>query len=139
MRTKTVDMLKRIKGLLWESKEYLRADVIAEKCHMSVTSVYRCIRLLRLEGVGVHITPQGYVLSEVAQKKDDTHLLRRINGRRVSDLIALSAAAPHIRKRWRGVEDRRHMKTILDSLASDRGILDSGLETIALLEEKHGL
>lgn len=139
MRAKTVEMMKKVKSILQETTEYLQADVIAEKCHMPISSVYRCIRLLRLENVGVHVTPRGYILSEFAQKKDDTHLLRRLNGRRVSDILTLSSAAPHIQKRWRGIEDRKHMKLILESLSVDRGMLDTGLGSIALLEEKHGL
>lgn len=139
MRTKTVEMLKKIKSILQETTEYLQADAIAEKCHISVSSVYRGIRLLRLENVGIHVTPKGYILSECAQKKDDTHLFRRLNGRRVSDVLTLSSAAPHIRKRWRGVEDRKHLKLILASLSVDSKLLSAGLGSVELLEEKHGL
>ena len=139
MRAKTVEMLKKVKSILQETTEYLQADAIAEKCHMSVSSVYRCIRLLRLENVGVHVTPNGYILSEYAQKKDDTHLFRRLNGRRASDYLTMSSAAPSIRKRWRGVEDRNSLKLIMESLSVNRNLLDKGLGAIELLEEKHGL
>lgn len=139
MRAKTVEMLKKIKSILQETTEYLQADVIAEKCHMPISSVYRCIRLLRLENVGVHVTPKGYILSEFAQKQDDTHLFRRLNGRRASDFLTMSAAAPSIRKRWRSVEDRQTLKIIMESLSVNRNLLDKGLGAIELLEEKHGL
>jgi hypothetical protein len=135
MRSRTVEMMKKVKDLLTE-KEYLPAQEIAERCHLSVGAIYRIIRLMRIEGIGTHVTPRGYVLSEFAKKTDDTHFLRRLNGRRTSDFIAMSAAAPHIKKRWKGVEDKRNLGIIFGPLSSDLRLLDAGITAIRSLEEK---
>lgn len=137
MRVKTVEMMKKVQNILIESTVYLPADVLAEKCNLPVSSVYRIIRLMREEGIGVHNTPDGYILSEFAQKKDDTHLLRRLNGRRTSDYFCLNAAAPHILKRWRGVEDRRNLSLIMGPLNTDVELLGAGLTAIKALEDKN--
>jgi len=138
MRARTLEMMGKVKDLLIKN-EYLSADVIAEKCHLSLGAVYRIIRLMRLEGIGTHVTPQGYVLSEYAHKQDDTHFLRRLNGRRTSDHIALQAAAMHIRKRWNTLEEKRHLGLILGPLGSDVKMLSAGLTSIKALEDKLGL
>ena len=139
MRSSTVEMMKKVKNLLIESLIYLSAQDIAERCNLSVASIYRIIRLLREEGTGIHATPQGYILSEFAEKKDDTHFMRRLNGRRTSDLIAIQSAAPHIKKRWRGLEDKQNIGIIIAPLNIDRGLLDAGLQSIKALEDKYGL
>ena len=139
MRSSTIEMMKKVKNLLIETPNYLSAQDIAEHCNLSVSSVYRLIRMMRLEGIGIHVTPHGYVLSEFAEKKDDTHFMRRLNGRRTSDIIAIQAAAPHIKKRWSAVEDKKNMGIILAPLNSDIKLLDAGLESIKALEDKYGL
>jgi len=138
MRSKTIEMIDKVKNLLIEN-EYISGDELAEKCLLSSSSIYRIIRLMRLKGTGVHVTPVGYCLSEYAQKKDDVHFLRRLNGRRTSDLIAMSASAPSIKKRWKGVEDKRSLGLILGPLLPDGKLLEAGLEAIEVFEEKHGL
>ena len=138
MRSSTVEMMNKVKSLLLENS-YLPAEVIAEKCHLSLGSAYRIIRLMRIEGIGVHVTPKGYVLSEYARKQDDTHFLRRLNGRRVSDYIAISAAVPHIKKRWNALEDKRHLGLILGPLGADAKLLSVGLKSIKALEDKIGI
>jgi hypothetical protein len=135
MRSRTVEMMKKGKDLLIE-KEYLPAQEIADYCHLSVGAIYRIIRMMRMEGIGTHVTPKGYVLSEFAKKTDDTHFLRRLNGRRTSDFLALQAAAPHIKKRWCGVEDKRNLGIIFGPLNSDMRLLDAGIDAIRSLEEK---
>lgn len=137
MRVKTVEMMKKVQNILIESTVYLPADVLAEKCNLPVSSVYRIIRLMREEGIGVHNTPNGYILSEFAQKNDDTHLLRRLNGRRTSDYFCLNAATPHILRRWGGVEDRRNLSLILGPLNTDVELLGAGLTAIKALEDKN--
>ena len=104
MRAKALSILK--------DKEYIHADMLAEKLNMSKSGVFLLIRKFRTDGVGIHTTPKGYVLSEFAKKIDDVHFMRRLNGRRASDYIALAAAEPEIRRRWSSVEDRRNLKLI---------------------------
>jgi hypothetical protein len=135
MRAKTVEVMKKIQALLLESPEYLPAVVLAEKCHLPLSAVYRVIRLMREEGIGVHNTPSGYILSEFATKPDDTHFLRRLNGRRTSDYFSINAAAPHIKKRWKGVEDKRNLGLIMGPLNVDVELLSAGLTAIKALED----
>jgi len=139
MRSSTVEMMKKVKTLLLETPNYLSAQDIADECNLAVSSVYRIIRMMRLEGIGIHVTPHGYVLSEFAEKKDDTHFMRRLNGRRTSDLIAIQAAAPHIKKRWGAVEDKRNIGIIIAPLNADMKLLNAGIESIKALEDKYGL
>jgi hypothetical protein len=138
MRVSTIDMMKKVQNLLTE-KEYLSAKEIAKLCNLNIGAVYRIIRIMRSEGIGAHVTPKGYILSEFAKKTDDVHFFRRLNGRRVSDYLALQAAAPHIKKRWRGVEDKRNLGIIMGPLESDLKLLDEGISAIKALEEKQGL
>jgi len=135
MRAKTVEIMKKVKALLLESPEYLPANVLSEKCRTPLSTIYRVIRLMREEDIGVHNTPNGYILSEFAQKTDDTHFLRRLNGRRTSDYFSINAAAPHIKKRWKGVEDKRNLGLIMGPLNVDVELLNSGLTAIKALEE----
>lgn len=138
MRPKTIEMIKKVENLLTEN-EYLWGDVLADKCHLSVSSIYRIIRLMRLNGTGIHITTKGYCLSEFSTVRDDVHFLRRLNGRRTSDLIAISAAARSIKKRWKSVEDKKTLGLILGPLLPDGKLLEAGLEAIEAFEDKKGL
>lgn len=138
MRGKTVEMMQKVKDLLIENT-YMTAEALAEKCNMSTTSIYRIIKLLRQENIGVHVTPNGYVMSEYAQLHDDTHFIRRLQGRRVSDYMAISAAAPHIKKRWKGLESAKNMGVILAPLMPDMQLLESGLEVVKALEVREGI
>jgi hypothetical protein len=138
MRVNTIEMMKKIQTLLTE-KEYLSAKEIAEYCNLHIGAVYRIIRMMRSEGIGTHVTTKGYILSEFAKKTDDVGFFRRLNGRRISDYIALQAAAPHIKKRWRGVEDKRNIGIIMGPLEADMKLLDEGISSIKALEEKQGL
>lgn len=138
MRQKTLDMLNKITNLLKE-REYLQAPDLAKRCNLSTSSIYRLIRIMRQEGVGIHITNKGYILSEDAGLKDDTNFLRRLNGRRVSDYYAIQSAMPYIKKRWRGLEDKRNIRTIHESLSINLKALKTGLDSIKFLEDKHKL
>jgi hypothetical protein len=93
-----------------------------------------------MSGIGIQPTPKGYTLSEFAHKSDDTHFLRRLNGRRVSDFVAINAAAPYIKKRWSGVEDKRQINLILGPLMAGSELeFSQGLEAIKAIEDRHGL
>jgi biotin operon repressor len=138
MRSSTVEMMKKVKTLLLEN-EYISGQDLAAKCNLAPSSIYRIINLMRREGIGVHVTPQGYILSEMAAKKDDTHFLRRLNGRRVSDFHAVKSSGPHIIKRWRGVEDKNHMSLIMSALDANESALTSGFDSIKALEDKYEL
>lgn len=135
MRSSTIEMLQKVKSLLIDN-EYMSGQDLAKKCHLSPGSIYRIINLMRKEGIGVHVTPKGYILSEMAAKKDDTHFLRRLNGRRASDFYAIQSSGPHIKKRWRGVENKSNIESILISLSSEQVMIDSSFDTIKALEDK---
>jgi biotin operon repressor len=135
MRSNTIEMLQKVKSLLIDN-EYMSGQELAKKCNLSPGSIYRIINLMRKEGIGVHVTPKGYILSEMAAKKDDTHFLRRLNGRRASDFYAIQSSGPHIKKRWRGVENRNNIEAILGFLTPGQVLIDSSFDSIKALEDK---
>lgn len=116
MQSKTVSMMNKVNTILIEN-EYVHADELAKKCHLSVQSIYRIVRLLRLEGVGIIPSKNGYVLSEFAKKSDDVGFIRRCFGRRASDIIALGAIEKDVRLRWSGVEDKNNINNIFKYLS----------------------
>jgi biotin operon repressor len=126
VKLKTKEMAAKAKNMLTGSDGYMPANVLAEHLGMAPAGVYRLIRILREGGTGILPTPKGYVLSEYANKTDDVHFMRRLNGRRTSDMIALRAAEPDIRKRWSSVEDRRSLKLITAPLHVELATLDQG-------------
>jgi biotin operon repressor len=119
-----------------KDEEYVPAQVMSDKLGIPVTAVFRLIRYLRVEGIGVLTTPKGYILSEFAKKNDDVHFLRRLNGRRASDFIAIRAAEPDIRKRWNSVEDKRNLRLITAPLHVDLKAITDGAKI--LLSAKNG-
>lgn len=116
MREKTKLMIKKVHDLLINNN-YLTTNDLSKSCHLSRYTIYRIIRQLRLEGVGIIPTKNGYVLSESAQKSDDVGFIRRCFGRRTSDLIALHAAEKDISKRWKGVEDKNNINQVFKYLS----------------------
>jgi len=135
LRAKVKDLLKKGMGVL-RDQHYVPAQDMSAKLGIPVSAVFRLIRLMRVEGIGVHTTPKGYVLSEFAKKNDDVHFLRRLNGRRASDFIAIRAAEPEIRKRWSSVEDRRSFRLITAPLHVDLKAITDGAKI--LLSAKNG-
>lgn len=117
-------MKKRCLSIL-RDKEYVHAKDLSKELSLCVGSVCRIIREIRTGGIGVHTTPKGYILSEFAEKRDDVHFLRRLNGRRASDFISLRASEPEIRHRWTSIEDRADLKHITAPLRADPGVLDT--------------
>lgn len=116
MRGKTKEMLNKVNTLLLEN-EYISALELAQKCKLCTGSIYRIIRNLRLEGVGIIPTKKGYILSSYAKKSDDVGFIRRCFGRRTSDIIALGAVEKDIRMRWSGVEDKNNINNVLKYLS----------------------
>ena len=108
------------------------AKKLAEKFKVSISRIYGIIRILREQGTGVLPSRNGYILSQFATKKDDVHFFRMVSGRRVSDYLAVTAAAPDIRKRWNTVEDRNTFKLITGPvIGPDNGkIFKAGLSTL---------
>lgn len=136
MRVKAKEMMKKALTILREEK-YTPAKVMGKKLHLPESAIYRLIRLFRTDRLGIHTTPKGYILSEFAKKSDDVHFLRRLNGRRASDFIALRAAEPDIRYRWSSVEDRRDFKLITAPLHVDLEDVTRGMKI--LLDTKNEL
>ena len=136
MRNSTKDMLKKIKGILIDSDGYLSAADLAKKCSMSKQSVYIMIRNLRLGGVGIIPTPQGYVLSEYAKKKDDVGFLRRLHGMRTGAFIAFRAAESDIRLRWTGITAKKEFNLLTAPLKLDLGKMDASQEIFSKYERK---
>lgn len=132
MLNKTKDLLKKIKTILIEN-EYVTADVLAQKCHLSTKSIYRAIRFLRIEGIGIIPTKKGYVLSEFAKKTDDVFFIRRCFGRRTSDIIALSAIEKDVRLRWSGVEDKNNINNVLKYLSIKPQLIKNASKNVTYL------
>lgn len=116
MRPKTKEMIKKVSQALTE-ENYLSADQLAELCHLRPCSIYRIIRIMRLEGIGVLPTKRGYVLAESASQQDDVHFIRTCYGKRASDVIAIQAALPYFEKRWKSVQDRNALKSLLGPIS----------------------
>jgi biotin operon repressor len=116
MNIPMIQRLNQFSNLLTQTDKYLTSDDISQACGCSKGTVYNTIRKMREKGIGVHATKDGYVLSEFAQKKDDVGLLRKVNGRRTSDMIMLSAARTHMEKRWKTDSDRTLLGSMIDPL-----------------------
>ena len=137
MLIKQIDLEKKIISLLRETTGKLKAETLAEKCHVSTCRVYTAIRSIK-QGVkdrlpiGVHSLRAGYVLSEFASKTDDVQLFRRLNGATASAFITANAAAPHVRKRWNSVEDKRTYELIMKPFndVSGRVSMDRGMQIL---------
>jgi hypothetical protein len=118
MKPKSSDMVQKVHDALIEN-EYQTAAQLAERCGLETSSIYRIVRMMRLQGIGVLPTKNGYVLSEFAKKSDDVGFIRRCYGRRTSDIIAIQAAANDINGRWNKVEDKTNLKLLLAPLSID--------------------
>ncbi len=138
MQVKTKEMITRVKRMLVDN-EYMRAKDIGKKIRLCPSSVCRIIRIMRIEGIGVHATNKGYVLSEYAHKPDDVNFLRRLNGRRTSDVIAISAAERHIRRRWRSIESQRELKSIIGPLVGSPLALQRSASVLLTYKNDKGL
>ena len=117
MKASTTDMCNKMHNLMKEGIP-LRAKQLAEKCGMSVGSVYITIRKMKLvHNIPVQPTKYGYLLAEHATKQDDVWLLRRANGRHTMDSITMHLCQTAIVKRWKGIE-HQEMLSICESFSS---------------------
>lgn len=135
MKAKAKDMRAKALSIL-RDEEHIHADQLAEKLGMSTGSIFCLIRNMRWDGIGVHTTNKGYILSEFAKKPDDVNFMRRLNGRRASDFMALRAAEPEMRKRWTSVEDRRDFRLITAPLHVEVKALTDGGKILLDLHKK---
>jgi biotin operon repressor len=117
-------------------EEHVHAGTLAEKLGMSLSGVFCMIRNMRWDGIGVHTTHKGYILSEFAKKPDDVNFMRRLNGRRTSDYMALRAAEPEMRKRWTSVEDKNSFRLITAPLNVEIKTLNNGGRLLLDLHKK---
>lgn len=116
MRQKTIEMLKKVSYELTK-REYVTAQDLQQITGLKNYSIYRIIKFMRLEGIGIIATKKGYILSKYAKQKDDVTFIRRLYGRRTSDLIALRAAESDIQKRWKNDKiDSQNMDGVLSYL-----------------------
>lgn len=115
MQDKTVAMLNKVHMYLIKHK-YVTADDLKKITKLKSGSIYRLIKFMRLKGIGIYATIKGYVLSEFADKRDDVHFIRRINGRRTGDIIAVKSAEKDILHRWNGIQDKNSIVPVLSNL-----------------------
>lgn len=118
MKPYVKESVAKVKSFLTDN-DYMSAPQIAEKCGMKPCSVHRIIRFMRLSGIGVLTTNKGYILSEFAKKKDDVNFIRRLYGRRTSDYIAIKAAELDIQRRWKSLEEKSQLKSLIEPLSVD--------------------
>lgn len=98
---------KRFLDILYET-DYIKAGELAERLGKCRGSIYRFVRKLREGGTGVMYVPRkGYILSEVASKRDDVGFLRSLLGRRASDWLALQSSQEDIKRRWKSESDQK--------------------------------
>jgi biotin operon repressor len=127
MKLSKAELTTKVQKYLTDCNNPKSAEAIATEFNVKINRVYQSIRALRVKGVGVHVTKDGYILSEFASKSQDVNFLRRLNGRRTSDIIAIQASERHIKHRWNTVEDKRNIQLILSPLngsvvAAQRGL-----------------
>jgi hypothetical protein len=135
---KADEMLNKVLGILTE-KEHVKAEELAKKCHLNIHHIYRMIKMLRQGGTGVHTTKKGYILSKYAKSVDDVNFLRRLNGRRVSDYIAISSAKSDIFKRWKTLKEQRDLQSMLAPMLPNQHLLDSGTKVLLTYVNQFGL
>lgn len=111
--------------------QYVPMSELLESTNLSKSSTYRCIRLLREKGVGIYTrVGYGYVLAEYASKCDDVHTMRRVHGRRTSDLINLNASHKWMKKRWKTDWERRQLVGALRPLLPESGLLSKSMKIL---------
>lgn len=121
--------LKKVRELLTKY-EYLKADEIARKCHISHWKVYQIIKKMRLIGIGVISVRKGYILSEFAKYSDDTSFVRRCLGRRTADIIAIEAAKNDILTRWKSIpQGKNNLSPLLFHLSSHDKRIEENAQT----------
>lgn len=137
MLQRTTEMMKKMKNLLVD-KEYVTSFELAESCGLSRSSIYRMVRLLREDGVGIIPAKKGYILAEYATRSDDVHFLRKLNGRRTSDFISLRSSEKFLRRRWRSITDRETLRLLVSPLKANLKVLQKGEEVLRKKSSMNG-
>jgi len=114
-------------------KSAVYAQNIAEELGISKYKVYQIIKRMRFNGVGVHTTWNGYVLSKYATKKEDVGFIRGLLGRRASDYHALKGAKPHINRRWRKSSLYPELNSAMTPLIAPPDKLNEGMKSVESL------
>lgn len=142
MRARTKDMMKKVHDRLINvtksdkkdpdtNVQYVNMDSLVSTTSLSKASIYRVMRLLREEGIGIyHRVGFGYVLAEFAGQKDDVHTMRRIHGRRTSDMISLHAAQQWMRGRWKTDWERRQLAQAIRPLLPQPQLLENSMTVL---------
>jgi Fe2+ or Zn2+ uptake regulation protein len=137
MKQTTKKLMEKVQEALIE-KSYLTAKQLAEICHIKISTIYRIIRLMRLEGIGVLPAKNGYVLAEFAKQSDDVHFVRCCYGRRVSDNIIIQSILPHVEKRWKSISDKTTLKSLLSPMSMNASSL-KGMRILLSYKNSKGL
>ena len=120
--TKPMEGFIKIQSLL-KDHTHLYAKEISEAIGLSNSAVWGLIRKLRIKGIGIMTTNKGYILADKASKADDINFLRRLHGRRASDLLAIQSCQGAIQKRWNSDSDRKLLLSMSTPLASPKQYL----------------
>jgi hypothetical protein len=106
------DVLQKIYDSMIDNK-YLSAQSLAKICNVSIYMIYKIIRDLRAQNIGVLSTNNGYILSEYATKKDDAEHVVRQAGKFASVQIAMYSAEQDFKIRWNDPNERKLLFSIV--------------------------
>jgi biotin operon repressor len=133
MKATRTEVMKKVHTILINTVEgYIKAEEIADLIHRPKTFVYTIIRLLKEDGIGIYSNQKGYILAEFATRSDDVHFLRTINGKHTSSVIALNAAMPHLKERWKGLAEQNAILELAE-------IFNAGENNAPLLEDSRNI
>jgi biotin operon repressor len=133
MKATKTEVMKKVHTILINTVErYIKAEEIADLIHRPKTFVYTIIRLLKEDGIGIYSNQEGYILAEFATRSDDVHFLRTINGKHTSSVIALNAAMPHLKERWKGLAEQNAILELAE-------IFNAGENNVPLLEDSRNI
>jgi biotin operon repressor len=118
MRASVEKSINKVKTALLNNA-YQNANELGEECGLQPCSIYRIVKNMRKEGIGVLVTKNGYVLSKYAKKTDDVEFIRRVYGRRNSDFIAVKAAEHDISHRWNSLAEKKDLRLLISPLSVD--------------------
>ena len=103
-----------------KTKQYASASDLAVACGVSVQYIYQVIRKMREKKIPIMNGRYGYVLANEATVQDDVHFMRRLNGRRVSDIVALDSCIKHIKPRWSPGKERQLLLGVTSPLLGNQ-------------------
>lgn len=108
---------------LLEDHTHMHAKEISKKTGLSEGAVWGIVRKLRIRGIGIMTTNKGYIMADKATKADDINFLRRLHGRRASDLLAIQSCQDAIKRRWHSNADRKLLLSMATPLANPKQFL----------------